>query len=895
VKGLLAALSFFLLASPAQAALTVTPSTTQAGAHADVEISASFVSTPTSVVLHLPPGLVGNPNAVPRCTVAQFTGAGCPANTAVGSADATVRTPLPVTATGSVYNLVPAAGEPARLGIDVGLAVIRVKNQASVTLRPDGGLDSTIAQLDDGGMGVSALDLTLNSSFMTLPTSCVPATTTIEAPPNATASAAFTPTGCDHVPFDPAVAATLETTQRIVPSGATITLTVPDGGTIRQSHVRRAAIVLPDGTTLSPGVAAGLQTCSNDQFAQTACPAASQIGTVSFVTPLLGTLGGNVYFGPAVPGAPYRLFIVVQGDGVLVKLAGDVSLDPTTGQITTVFDDLPQVPFTSFALTFQGGPHAVLANPSSCGPKPLSALLTPWSGGPAKTATATFTIDGDGHGGACTAASFAPALSVAATSTAAGRPAGAVTLAVSRPDGSEDIARVATLLPPGLAGSLKGVPVCSDAQADAGTCPAATRVGSVSAQAGSGAAPVTLSGSVSLTGPTDGGLAGLAIALAGLVGPVDLGTVVVRASIALRPDGGLTVRTRPLPQMVGGVPVSIRSLALTLDRPGFILNSSSCAPQQVTALLDGAGGSSATVSAPYQATDCLGLHFAPHLEASIGARGKTASGVHAPLSTVITVPDGQSSTAIAKVDLPNAIGIDLMQLSKACPAAAYAAGTCPASSQIGTASASTPLLATALSGPVNLAVAHAGELPGLALTLRGAVTLSLFGTVPLPGADGVIHNTFAGIPDVPLARFELAFSGGANSPLILERDVCHGPRQTVRAQFSGHNGVQTNVSAPLRVVGCAPVVSLTRRGHRLTLRLTHGRDAAALKRATLRLPTGLGHASAHGLKGRTLTLSKVRTTSLKVARLPGKRTFRLKVRDSSGQSWTLSLRARAPR
>jgi hypothetical protein len=184
---------------------------------------------------------------------------------------------------------------------------------------------------------------------------------------------------------------------------------------------------------------------------------------------------------------------------------------------------------------------------------------------------------------------------------------------------------------------------------------------------------------------------------------------------------------------------------------------------------------------------------------------------------------------------------------------------------------------------VNLAVAHPGELPGLALTLRGAVTLPLFGTVALPGADGVIHNAFAGIPDVPLARFELAFSGGANSPLNLTRDVCHGARQAVRAQFSGHNGVQATISAPLRVVGCAPVASLTRRGHKLTLRLTRGRDAAALKRATLKPP---------GLKSRRV---KTRTTTFTLAKLPGRKRFRVTVKDASGQSWTLELRAKTPR
>ena len=75
---------------------------------------------------------------------------------------------------------------------------------------------------------------------------------------------------------------------------------------------------------------------------------------------MLGTLGGKVYFGDG-----FRLYIAVAGSGVKVALAGDVRLDPSTGQITTVFDYLPQVPFSSFALTFQGGPNAVLANPAA--------------------------------------------------------------------------------------------------------------------------------------------------------------------------------------------------------------------------------------------------------------------------------------------------------------------------------------------------------------------------------------------------------------------------------------------------------------------------------------------------------------------------------------------------
>ena len=862
MKGLLAALIFLAAAAPAQADFTVTPASPQAASHGNVTFHAGFGATPTSVALHLPPGLVGNPNAATRCPRATFEAGGCTTASRVGTASATASLlGLPVPTSGTVYNLEPAPDEPARLGIALGpLNLPAVYNEASVSLRPDGGLDSTIPSLATGGLDITSLDLTLNASFMTFPTSCERATTTIEAPPNEPQSAAFTPTGCDSVPFTPSVRADLDTTQRVVPSGATVTLTLPDG----QSHVRRAEIALPEGTTLSPGVANGLVACTDAQFTGAGCPDASQVGTVSFVTPLLGTLGGKVYFGDG-----FRLYVVIAGSGVLVKLPGDVHLDPATGQITTIFDHLPQVPFTSFALTFQGGPHAVLANPATCGVKQLTALLTPWSGTAPKTAVGTFKIDADGHGGDCTAAAFAPALRIGASSTAAGRPAGAVTLEVSRPDGSQDLSRVTTVLPPGLAGSLKGVPVCPEANANAGTCPAATRVGSVSALAGSGDSPVALSGSVSLTGPYDGGLAGLAIAIPGKVGPVDLGTVVVRASIVLRPDGGISVRTGTLPRLIGGVPVSIRSLALTLDRPGFILNSSSCAAQSVAAVLDGVDGGLATVTAPYQATDCAGLLFAPKLEATVGARGKTGKGARAPIHAVITVPDGQSSTARADVALPSAIAIDLPRLAKACGPAQFAAHACPAGSTIGSATATTPLLAQALTSPVTLAVREAGALPGLALTLTGPASLPLFGAVALPGADKRIHNVFDGIPDVPLGRFDLAFTTA--SPLKLARDVCHGPRQTVLGTLTGHNGAVAHLTAPLKVIGCPPVVAITRRGGKVTLRVTPGRDEAAIKRVTL--------------NGRR---AKTRTTTLRTARTK----FRVVVRDASGEQWTLKPKAK---
>jgi hypothetical protein len=216
------ALLALLLAPAARASFTVTPASTRAGAHTDVAIHADFASTTDSTVLDFAPGLVGNPSAAAKCPVATFENGMCPPNTQVGTASATSRT-LGPSASGGVFNLVPHPDEPARLGIrlDGGLPpvlpLITVRNEAAVTVRPDGSLDSTIAALDDGGLGVQSLDLTLSSSFMRLPTSCARATTALEAPPNPPQSASFTPTNCAAVPFHPAAAIHLETTR---PRGA---------------------------------------------------------------------------------------------------------------------------------------------------------------------------------------------------------------------------------------------------------------------------------------------------------------------------------------------------------------------------------------------------------------------------------------------------------------------------------------------------------------------------------------------------------------------------------------------------------------------------------------------------------------------------------------------------
>ncbi|MGH2743129.1 MAG: hypothetical protein ACRDN8_11710, partial [Thermoleophilaceae bacterium] len=406
--------------------LTAAPVDTTAGAHSDFTLGVEFSDASEDIkdlTVHLPPGLVGNPQAAPRCSQPQFAAASCPSNTKVGSVSVRVTAVillLPVTldAPGDIFNIETTGDEPARLGIrvlPVGGLVGDVKLQAPVTLRPgDFGLDAEVNDIPRSfavtPIDIEAISMTLfdrvNSPerpFMTNPTSCQAAQTTVEATSYARPSTvvgagdSFTPTDCAGVPFDPALQVAPAAQQADQPGELAVTLTVPgQEEPRRQSHLERAEVTLPVGTALSPGVASnGLDACSDVAFgvgdsAVPACPADSLIGDVDFETPLFPGFDGRVFLAEPKPGRRLRLFVVIESAAppLRVKLQGDVDADPQTGQITAVFDDLPQLPFTSFTLRFRGGDNAVLTAPPGCGAHTATARLTPWSA-PASPATRT--------------------------------------------------------------------------------------------------------------------------------------------------------------------------------------------------------------------------------------------------------------------------------------------------------------------------------------------------------------------------------------------------------------------------------------------------------------------------------------------------------------------------
>ena len=125
----------------------------------------------------------------------------------------------------------------------------------------------------------------------------------------------------------------------------------------------------------------------------------------------------------------------------------------------------------------------------------------------------------------------------------------------------------------------------------------------------------------------------------------------------------------------------------------------------------------------------------------------------------------------------------------------FEAGTCLGNTVVGNAVATSPLLSSALAGQV-LLVDNGGLLPNIGLDLRGQLHLLLQGSL---NTDKSV--TFAGLPDIPIAHFQLAFT---NPPglLIANRDLCVGPPPVFHADFTGYNGASTSVDSTATVQGC---------------------------------------------------------------------------------------------
>jgi len=379
----------------------------------------------------------------------------------------------------------------------------------------------------------------------------------------------------------------------------------------------------------------------------------------------------------------------------------------------------------------------------------------------------------------------------------------------SRSDADQHMQGVSVTMPKGLLGSLVGLPLCPEAQANAGTCDSGSLIGTVTAGAGTGPTPFYVTGGrVFMTGPYKGAPFGLSVVVPAKAGPFDLGTVVVRAKVNVDPHTAqLTVTTDPLPQVVGGVPVDLRLVNVTVNRPDFVYNPTNCARSAVTGEITGVQGTRASVSDQFQVTNCAALKFPPHF--TVYTSGKTSRKSGASLDAKLTYPRSILGRVVnigrVKVSLPKQLPSRLTTLQKACPASTFEANpaACAGPSRIGTATATTPVLPVPLTGPVYF-VSHGGEaFPDLVVVLQGyGVTVDLVGTTFISKA-GITSTTFNTVPDVPVGSFELRLPQGPYSALAANGDLCTTKKLTMPTLFTAQDGQTIKRAIPITPTGCA--------------------------------------------------------------------------------------------
>ncbi|HET9198562.1 MAG TPA: hypothetical protein VFN92_09960 [Solirubrobacterales bacterium] len=620
---------------------------------------------------------------------------------------------------------------------------------------------------------------------------------------------------CQDLPFEPTMSVSTTSAAADSPTGLAVDIDVPQNEAPNgraTSDVRKVVTVLPKGMAVSDSSAQGLGACSPSQIGigsndAPTCPDSAKIGSVRIDTPLLDEeLDGAVYLAKQNDnpfGSMLAIYMAVKGPGFYLKLPGRVDADPATGQLTTTFDNTPQLPFEHLHLELKAGSRAPLVTPRQCGTYAVKSEIVPWSGTAPVSTESSFEVTGS-----CPSGQFSPALKAGSADPVAGK-SSPFTLRVTRQDGEQNLAALDVTLPQGLLAKLKGVPLCGDVQAASGDCPAVSQVGRTTVGAGSGPTPVYVPEAgkaptaVYLAGPYKGAPYSIVVKVPAQAGPFDLGTVAVRSGIYIDPTTtAVSVKSDPLPQILQGIPIAYRDVRVDVDRPDFMVNPTSCRAMRVTSTIAGAEGASASPSAPFAVASCDSLGFEPKL--SLKFSGKTHRSAHPALKATLKMPAGGANIGKAVVLLPETEFIDNAHISNPCTRVQFDAGACPKSSILGTAKAFTPLLDQPLTGPVYFrSNGGARELPDLVADLNGQIHVTLVGfidSVKTGKETARVRTRFLGVPDAPVSKFVLNMKGGDKGLIVNNTELCRA-KPRAKVQLTGQNG-KRSVTNPLVKLGC---------------------------------------------------------------------------------------------
>jgi hypothetical protein len=866
-----------------------------------------------NVVVKLPPGLIGNPTVYPRCSLALFAKENCPDASAVGVAVATYHEPVSAGVLGlltiqtPIFNLEPAAGEPARFGfapanVPVFLnASVRTGEDYGVTVSVDdvpqtiGFISNTVTiwgvpgeAAHNATRGTGCLELSqgltepahpcesLSESapppFLTLPTSCTGEPLKTEAKVDSWADPVFVsstpdptnplPTldGCGLLPFSSEIRVSPDKQSASSASGLKTDVHVAQEENLNATGLAEAAVknitvTLPEGLSVNPASADGLQACTLAQIGlesaiEPTCPDASKIANVTVHTPLLSTpLHGAVYLaapqnfkaGPLENpfGSLVAIYLVARDpvSGVLVKLSGQVTLSPS-GQITTRFANNPQLPFEDAEIEFFEGARAPLATPALCRRPGEEGYVThatfePWSNTSehqqALASSSSFFITSGPGGAPCpnppgvqssTTLPFTPTLTAESTSVDAGLFTPLATT-ISREDGQQGVQAATVHYPNGLAGLLPNVALCPEAQANAGTCGPESQIGEDTASVGVGTDPFTVTGGkVYLTEKYEGAPFGVSIVTPAAAGPFDLQEghpVVVRGKVEVDPrTSALSVTTNStepyaIPQIIEGFPLALRHVNVTVTRPHFAFNPANCEPLAITGTITSPEGASAAVSTPFHVTNCASLKFPPKLTVSTAGLGSKTNGTSLLLK--IAYPSNAMGSDAwfkeAKLDFPKQLPARLSTIQQACTQQTFTAdhAACPAASIIGHAIVHTPVLPVPLTGNVYFVSYANQKFPEAVLVLSGyGVTVEMHTETFIDKQTGVTSATLRTIPELPFESIEVSIPDGKFSEFGVNLphdnfDLC-GHSLQMPIHFVASNGLEIRENTPIAVTGC---------------------------------------------------------------------------------------------
>ncbi|MBJ7354785.1 MAG: hypothetical protein JHC98_08175 [Thermoleophilaceae bacterium] len=136
-------------------------------------------------------------------------------------------------------------------------------------------------------------------------------------------------------------------------------------------------------------------------------------------------------------------------------------------------------------------------------------------------------------------------------------------------------------------------------------------------------------------------------------------------------------------------------------------------------------------------------------------------------------PSGHDETKKMVTTLPDAVSVNVNALNNVCSEADRNADTCPAASQIGTASISTPLISGGLTGRVYMVQGTTPGLPFLSIFVDGAVKFRLDATTKFVGPNfNMIETTFDNLPQTPFTDFTVNITGGSSTSSLLFNRSC---------------------------------------------------------------------------------------------------------------------------